>query len=359
MSETKDFINGGGSLAPQVDANTAAIAAKYNDNFFINGECLISQLGANQQTGVTHGTHPYDCWRVGLGGITSINADRISGDYPTTAQVFNSSFKATFPTAHTITAGSFCYLEQNLEGIDAKNLIDKEFTVSFWVKASAAGNYSVTLQRFDSGYSYVKPITIITANTWEFKTFTLVEGLPSSLFTDKSSNGLLRIRFLPVVGTTYQTNTTSSWISGNFLGVTGHTNAAATANNTFHLTGVKIELGNEPTTFVSDYQKELTRCRRRFQSHYIHTPTKVSSTSAGTFFGYSAILPVTMRVAPSVAYSADGQVNKFFVETLGYITPPSGGPTGDFNRVGVNAFTTATGAGNWYYVTVDLSAQLV
>lgn len=357
MSELKDFLNGGGSLAPQVNDNTEAIASKVNNNFIINGDCIVSQISTNQQTGITHGSHPYDGWRVGLGGIASINTDRVSGDYPTSNLA--SSFKATYPTAHTITSTSFNYFEQNLDGIDAKNLIDVEFTLSFWVKSSTSGTFAVSLQKFDSTYSYIAPVIVNTANTWEFKEITVSGGLPNSLGFEKSGVGSLRVRFCPVAGSNYQTSTVSQWIAGNYLGVTGNMNVAASANNTFHFTGVKLEIGNNPTRFISDFESELRKCQRRYQKHPINAGTKVSTTSAGTFLGYSAVLPVNMRTTPTVTYSADGQVNKFYVESLGYLTPASGGVNADTVKVWVNAFSTTTGAGNWYYVTVELSSQIV
>lgn len=355
MSTMSDFVNSGASNQAQVDANTNALKGLDGCNFIINGDCIISQIGSNQQTGVIHGIHAYDCWRVGLGAIANINTDRISGDYPITK--LTSSFKATYPAAHTLTASSFSYFEQSLDGIDTKNLIDTDFTFSFWVKSSVAGSYSVAFQKFDGSYSYVAPFTINAANTWEYKTITILGGLPSTLNFEKAGFGSLRIRFCPVIGSSYQTATTSQWISGNYLGVTGHANAAATANNTFHFTGVKLEIGTVATDFISEYEFTLSRCMRRFQRHYMFGLSKVAG--GNTVLVYNDAYPVGLRSTPSITYAADGQANKLNVEGLGYVTIASGGLSADRVRFGINAIVVGAATGNWFYTTVEFSSQII
>lgn len=346
MSELKDFLNGGGSLAPQVNANTESIKRLPSRNFVTNGAAIVNQIGPNQVTNIVENTTYIDCWSHSFNGPTGINIDKASGDYPSG---FYSSFKTTFSTAFTtVGASNFTIIKQAIENVKARDLVGREFTISFWVKASVAGTYSVSLRDVPITTSYIIPYTVSAPNVWEKIELTVVEGLPSSFLTNT-----LRVDFPLLAGSSYITSTPNQWVAGDKLAVSGMPNLAATANNSFNITGLKVELGSQATDFISDYSLELMDCKRRHQKHRIYSVLKpLASTS---YLGYTGILPVEMISNPSVSYSSGGQANRVNVHSLGLVAISSGGFTLTTNtHLIVDAIVNGVGA-NWWDVDVILS----
>lgn len=350
MSELKDFLNGGGSLAPQVSDNTQAISRMLPRNFVTNGDLSVNQIGADQKTGITAGGYLYDFWGYIFSGVTGISTDRLSGDYPLG---FYSSLKTTFTTSlASIGSGVYVQIEQPIENTYARNLVGKEFTVSFWVKASVAGTYTISLRDFSRSVSYVSPYTINTANTWEKKVITVVGGLPNSVDWGSSH---LRLTFAPVSGSNFITSTTNAWISGSYFGVAGMPNILATANNSFNITGVKLELGPEATAFEFDYPEELVRCQRRYQTFTIQSIIRPNASSS--YLSQTTVLPVEMLKTPTVSYSASGQANRVYIDAVGPTAITSGGFAPYPNRVITDAVVSVVG-NNWWAVQLVLEAQL-
>lgn len=355
MSELKDFLNGGGSLAPQVDSNTQAIAAKYGYNFIVNGCGEVQQRGADSITGLPHGSISPDCWKIYNNNGTntySVNFTRSSGNYPLPS--IRNSLKYTITTAKTPLSGETFIVEQNMESGVSSSLIAKEFTISFWVKCNRVGQRVVVLVSPYYNNSYVATFNINIADTWEFKKITITGGLPQNINWGTTLGAALR--FPLSAGTGLETTTPNVWINENKLWVAGTVDLAAQANNYLEFTGVKIELGNQATSFVSNYPEELIKCKRRYQTYSLFSG--VTSDASTTYGVYSTTLSTEMIKPPSISFSSGGQVSKIQVGGLGLVSISTGGFSTTKNTV-LTADFTVSGVGNrWFQVDVVLDAQL-
>lgn len=354
MSELKDFLNGGGSLAPQVDSNTQAIAAKYGYNFIVNGCGEVQQRGADSITGLPHGSISPDCWKIYNNNgtnIYSVNFTRSSGNYPLPS--IRNSLKYTITTAKTPLSGETFIVEQNMESGVSSSLIAKEFTISFWVKCNRIGQRVVVLVSPDYNNSYVATFNINIADTWEFKKITITGGLPQNINWGTTLGAALR--FPLSAGTGLETTTPNVWINENKLWVAGTVDLAAQANNYLEFTGVKIELGNQATSFVSNYPEELIKCKRRYQVHSVKTVMK--SASGAGYLGFTGLLPVEMVKTPTVTYSSSGQANRITTSAEGVLPINVGGISASTTGVSVDALLAAP-TSNWGQVDIILDANL-
>ena len=67
------------------------------------------------------------------------------------------------------------------------------------------------------------------------------------------------------MGSTY-TNTAGSWAAGDYYGTSNQVNLMATLNNTFYITGIQLEVGEQATPFEHrSYADELLACQRYFE----------------------------------------------------------------------------------------------
>jgi hypothetical protein len=202
-------------------------------------------------------------------------------------------------------------LTYNFEGHDTAQLefgtsSAKTVTLSFYVRSSLTGTFSGAINNNASNRAYTFEYTIDSANTWERKTIT-VAGDQSGTWPGAVNTRSIKIRWALAMGSTY-TNTAGSWAAGDYYGTSNQVNLMATLNNTFYITGVQLEVGEQATPFEHrSFGDELVRCLR----YYYKTPTTNGGLAAnepfpcvgnmdGTQTGaYIFKFPVPMRAAPT------------------------------------------------------------
>jgi hypothetical protein len=182
-------------------------------------------------------------------------------------------------TADTsIAAGQYVIIQQRIEAQYLQHLgwgtsSAKSLTVSFWVKAYVAGTYNVALRKQDSTAYYIsQEYTVDSSNTWEYKTLTFSPTAGStSLIT--GANGVInndtgegiRLDFQLTLGSDFHatTNTWNTGVAG--LGSSNQTNFVSSTSNTFYLTGVQLEVGDQATDFEHlPHDVQLQRCQRYY-----------------------------------------------------------------------------------------------
>lgn len=282
-------------------------------NYIINGDMSIAQRGTSFPT-IASGTYTIDRYYYEKTGamVHTVSQD---ADAPTLAQanyLFKNSLRANLTTPDTsITAGDYVAILQKIEGYNFSNIAQKSFTISFWVKATTAGIYCVSLRNSGADRSYVAEYTINTTNTWEYKTITV--AAPPSAGTWNYTNGVgLHVGFVLAAGTTYQT-TPGSWQTGNFFGTVNQVNGVNTGSTDFRITGVMI---NESVVaaafklFGDDIEGEFSACQRYY--HFRNNVTRIGFTDSFNFFCGSYVgFPVEMRTSPSIVQSAQGVIGRF------------------------------------------------
>ena len=269
MTQTKveaPFVEGGGGSSFK--------------NLLINGDMQIWQR-ATAATASTTGYATVDRWQVNEssdGAITSEQSALSTADKATTGCRNALLIKCT--TADTSIASSqFSYLAQGMEGQFLSHLgwgttSAKTLTLSFWVKAYVAGTYTVGFKKYDNT-AYFLPIeyTISSSNTWEKKT---IEVSPTSGSTslitgangafDQDNGIALLLTFGLAWGSTYH-GTSGTWATGAHFSTSNQTNFLSSTDNTFYLTGVQLEVGDQATDLEQvPFDVQLHRCMRYYES---------------------------------------------------------------------------------------------
>jgi hypothetical protein len=240
-------------------------------NRIINGDMRIDQR--NNGAAVSGSTHfPVDRFKAEYSGSGALTSQQ-STDAPIG---FTNSVRITVTTVDSsISSNEYYQFTQMIEG---NNLADfnlgtancSSMAVSFWVKASQTGTYSVQLANSAGTRCYPSTITVNSSNTWEYKTIS-VPATTAGTFLNDSGVGIgIRIGF--AYGSGFNGATANTW--GNFSSfassfVTPSNNMMATNGATFFLTGVQLEKGSTATSFdYRPYGTELALCQRYYEKSY-------------------------------------------------------------------------------------------
>jgi len=247
-----------------------------NRNLVINGAMQVAQRGTSA-VAAGAGTYPsidrFKAWQGTDGAFTV--------EQSTTAPAgFTTSFKAQVTTADTsLAAAQYAQLShqieaQNLQHLEYGTNGAKTLTLSFHVRSSKTGSYSITLYKDDATkYLFSKSYTIDSANTWEKKTITITPTAGSTSFITSAAgaiandNGIGFYVFWNLAGgTTYDDATDNAWSSNtNHFHTNSQVNWMDSTSNNFYLTGVQLEIGEVATPFEHrSFGDELDKCHRYF-----------------------------------------------------------------------------------------------
>jgi hypothetical protein len=296
-----------------------------NRNLIINGAMNVSQRGTSFTT-VTNGTYTLDRfnYRKTNDGEVTITQDSSAPDG------FSNSLKVDVTTADTsIGASQLALLEYNVEAQDLQSLAfgtssAKNITLSFYVKSNKTGTYAVNIQQSDnSSKQAVLNYTINSANTWERKSLTFT-GDTSGVINDDNGVGFA-VYWIFAVGSNFTSGSASAtfqtFADGN-LGAGQAVNLLDSTSNDWFLTGVQLEIGQNPTEFEHEpFERTLAMCQR-----YYHLVASGSTKMMGMGDMYTTSqlncimhFPVQMRAIPSLdatsgtnyytAYGANSQTN--------------------------------------------------
>jgi len=195
-----------------------------------------------------------------------------SGVYTTLQQVsdaptgFQSSLKVT--ANQTLTVGSSnargSWVLQPIEGFNIYDCYNQSITISFWVKTSNIGTYSLVVQSGDVTAGYATSYVVTTANTWQKIIITL--PLTTTTWTAvnyTNSTGITLIFGLLGDPTWIGTGTANTWVTGNIPYLWNCKNLYDTSGATWQVTGVQLEAGTQATAFdYRSFTTELQLCQR-------------------------------------------------------------------------------------------------
>jgi hypothetical protein len=234
-------------------------------NIIINGDMSIDQRNSGSAV-TTSSDYTLDRFKFQEGGSGGqvISVQQVS-DAPAG---FEKSAKLTTTTASSsITADAYNMFWQAIEGGNFSNANwgssdAVQVTLSFWVKASIAGNYTVSVRSSNNGLSYVTPYTISSADTWEKKSLTIAAPTSGTFNVDNSK--AIQVSFNHSMGSNYTSSGNSVWQGESKLGATGTQVALTnTVNSTWQITGVQLEIGTSASDFeFLPFDVNLQRCER-------------------------------------------------------------------------------------------------
>ena len=164
----------------------------------------------------------------------------------------------------SIGADNYAYFWQVVEGqnIQQANLgtsAAKQLTLSFHVYSNKTGTYTVGLVNY-GGYNrtFLKEFTISAQSTWEKKTITF------PAITDGTWDNV-RVQWCLVGGADVQ-GAADTLLTSTKLATSNQVNFASAVNNSFHITGVQLEVGSVATDFEHrSFGQELALCQRYFE----------------------------------------------------------------------------------------------
>lgn len=278
-------------------------------NRIINGDMKISQRGSSFAAAAS-GTFPVDRFTYTYSSTSAITLTQ-NTDVPTGSGLSN-SLRATVTTADTsIASGDNSILSHLIEGYNVADLVGNTFTLSFWVRSSKTGIHCVRFRNGIFNISYVSEYNIITANTWEKKTITVLNGIPTSGTWDFTNGTGLVIGWSLAMGSSFQAPSINTWLAANYLGTSNQVNCLDTVGNIFAITGVQLEKGSTPTEFeFRPYQVELAMCQRYFCNNTAtngNAVTGYNSTSGSIYVDIT--FPIPMRASPSVTLGITSNIN--------------------------------------------------
>jgi hypothetical protein len=316
------ITNAAGGNTAQINGMTpTAQSLQGFRNRIINGDMRIDQRNAGASVSLTDGLYYIDRWKASISQTSKLTGQRSS----IAPAGFVNSLSATVSTAFTPGTNDYAGLVQSIEG---NNVSDFGFgtssastvTLSFWVRSSVTGTYSVALHNGAADRSYVATYTINAANTWEQKTVTIVGDTSGTWLTDTGSG--ITAYFALGMGSLYGGATAGIWNASLKLAATGQTQWVSTSGATFYITGVQLEAGSVATPFERiDYGRQLIQCQRYCQV-YRSTGGEYDYLASGMFYSttqgrFFKPLLVTMRTAPTFSSST---VSVFRVDGINYIT---------------------------------------
>lgn len=265
-------------------------------NLIINGDMQCWQR-TTAATAVTNAYATVDRFRFVEGTAGAYTSER-STDSPIGTGY---SLKLQVTTADaSMASGDYAYFQQvveaqNLQPLQYGTSSAKTLTLSFWVKSSKTGTYTIALIKADSTqYNFVHEYTISSANTWEKKTITISPTAGSTSFIT-SAAGVINndtgagfyVVWMLCSGTDLNGATNNAWSSnGLHYTTTNQVNWMDSTSNNFYLSQVQLEIGDVATDFEhEDYATTLRKCKRYYELLEGNVyPTDYTTASLGNYY---------------------------------------------------------------------------
>jgi hypothetical protein len=263
-------------------------------NRIINGAMMIDQRNAGASVTANDGVFAVDRFRFSMTQSSKGTGQQSS----VTPAGFTNSLLFTSTASTSLGASDQFAIVQPIEGFNIADLgwgtaNAQTVTLSFWVRSSLTGTFGGALQNQSANRSYPFTYTISSANTFEYKTVTVVGDTTGTWNTN--NNGGIRL-FIGLGMGSNSSGTAGSWAGSNFQSATGATSVVGTNGATFYITGVQLEKGSTATSFdYRPYGTELALCQR-----YYSTANAAFAISSATFTTCTMAYKVSMRATPTV-----------------------------------------------------------
>jgi hypothetical protein len=254
-------------------------------------------------------------------------------------------------------------VNQKIEGFNVADMgwgtaNAQTITLSFWVRSSVTGSYSIGFQNSSASRSFVATYTINSANTWEQKSITVVGDTSGSWETGNGAGFF--IRWCLATGTNRVASSTNTWEAANRIAISSTANPImGTSGATFYITGVQLEKGTTATAFDNRaFGTELQLCQRYYyQITSTSGPYSILGVNGQFNNIFSTLFPVTMRAAPTGTFSNSSSLLFTFSSAGGAqfsSTPTSGVIDSGVNgaRFYTPSITGQTGLVCWYDIGV-------
>ena len=301
MSKAAELAN----LIGNINAGSGGV----NRNVIINSAMNVAQRGTSS-TGIGASDGYFVCDRWNFAQAT--NAGRLTMTQDSSAPSgFANSLKLACTTADTsIGADEAALIQQRIEGQNfqafAKGTSDaKPFVLSFYVKGNASATYTAEL--FDNDNSRGNGQTFNVTTDWTRVELTFPADTTGAF--DDDANASLYFNIWLHAGSTYTggtfTNGTWTATSNANVRVGDGTSFFDSTDRTFFITGVQLEVGQNPTSFEHEpFERTLAKCQRYF---YQWVDGAGQNMGTGAYYNTTLFIahldfPVTMRANPTGSF---------------------------------------------------------
>jgi hypothetical protein len=285
-------------------------------NLIINGAMTVAQRGTS---GFASTGYTLDRFKIQADNMDNLVFE--VSQSTTTPADFSNSLRVEVTTAETALASDelmylFYAIEaQDLQHINYGSSDAKKLTLSFWVRSSLTGTYSLLAYQEDDTRASTHAYTVNTADTWEYKTITIPADTTGVI--DNNNGTGLGLYWTLAAGSNYSGSGTEAWkayVAATFADSNQVDFTAQTGN--FYITGVQLEVGDSATDFEHrSYADELLRCQRYFRltndggSNYQAIGAGVGFAESTSLFYVSWTWDTEMRAAPTLAVFEEGNAN--------------------------------------------------
>ena len=260
------------SKAAELAALIGSGQAQGDKNLIINGNMAVSQRGTSS---TSSGYHSVDRYRVEFLNFDQIGVTQSQSTTVPSGKGFSNSLKVEVTTQETtLDANELFIIRQFIEAQNLQHLAygtssAKSLTLSFWVRSSLAGKYSVFFYSADGVRSNLQSFTISSANAWEFVTI-VIDGDTAGTINDDSGGGL-QVTWVLAAGTNWTGTPHTGWgafVETDDYAFSDQVNFAAQTGE-FYITGVSLEVGDVATAFEHEsYAETLQKCERYYNRIY-------------------------------------------------------------------------------------------
>ena len=250
-----------------------------NRNVIINGAMNVAQRGTSSTgLGATDGYYTCDRWHLDFANT----AGRLTMSQDSSAPVgFANSLKLDCTTADTsIASGEQTTLQHRIEGQNLQMFAKgtssaKPYALSFYVKGNASATYVAELFDLDNTRVVSKSFSVTT--DWARVELSFPTDTTGAFDDDNALSLMLNIWLH--AGSDYTSGTLgTTWASKTDANrAVGISSFFSSTDNTFFITGVQLEVGQNPTEFEHQkFSHTLEQCQRYFQVNDVgaeHFPT--------------------------------------------------------------------------------------
>ena len=282
-------------------------------NIIINGAMQVSQRGTSftSQTADHYFVDRFKLGATSLGTWTTSQSTDSPDGFAYSAKIECTTADAS-PASTDLLYFYSRFEGQNLQQLKFGTSGAESITISFYVKCSKTGIFTVNWRNQNAGRSIGSDVTISSADTWEFKTITFSGDTGGAFNNDNGWSA--NLEFMLNAGTNFTSgNTLTSYASHSNTNGTraGGTTLALGANTgeTIQFTGVQVEVGSTATPFEHRSFGEELRLSQRY--YYQSADNLAGGVAQGGMwcgeninttesFGSGNNFPVTMRATPTV-----------------------------------------------------------
>jgi len=261
MSKAADLAN----LIGNINAGGGGV----NKNVIINGNMNVAQRGTSAADKTDSGYFTVDRWQ-----FVHNNSDStvtITQDSSAPAGFANSTKLDCTAVDTTASSTGLIKFRQKIEGQNVQHFSKgtssaKPFAVSFYVKGNASATYACELHDQDNDRQITKLFSVTT--DWARVELTFPADTTGAF--DDDNNSSFQIQFILHAGSSFTSGTLNSSAFASITDANRYVGISSLVDNTartFFITGVQLEVGQNPTEFEHEpFATTFEKCLRYFHA---------------------------------------------------------------------------------------------